>query len=452
MNKKLWMVAGAVLVVIFIALWILASRALNSDTVGDALLAQVSKATGFQISSDDLDLSIFNGLEMNGVTAEGEDSGASYKLQLSRLVFRVRFLPLLSGTVSVNQILLDEPDVLIVTRKEAATKGKIKSETVQEEPADPEGGSLRFEVAEFRVNNARIRLQSETQQGTNEDSLTIDGLDISLEDIAFDPQRERLVQRFSGRGTVSAERLVLSQLPVRHLQGELVASEGLAELSKLSMSMDQGDFEASFKLDLNPVPFQYAFSGQVDPIDVNQIVGLSESGSLGPGRLDLSGQGQGPESRNLQAKGNLHLENGNIPAHPVLEQVQKVVGMQGLVGGEYRATDAQFTVDDNRINLSGFALETALAGLDVGGWADLDGPLKIDIGLRTPREGLSIPKVPPVALDTLADERGWVTVPLEVNGTLENPRVVPDIEALTDQGVKGAVRKLGDLLGGRRNN
>ena len=117
-----------------------------------------------------------------------------------------------------------------------------------------------------------------------------------------------------------------------------------------------------------------------------------------------------------------------------------------MVGSEYETTDARFTVLNNRVDLEGFSLETAPAGLDIGGWVDLEGRLRMQIGLRTQREGLSIPRLPPAVLDTLADEKGWVTIPLQVTGTLESPTVAPDVNALTSQAATGATRLLKGLF------
>ena len=445
MNKKILLV-GLAIVAVILVLWFALIGILNSDALGDALLAQASRATGISLSAEEFDLGFFSGLEMTGVTAEGESSAGQYKIELEELVFRHRFWPLLSGTLAVDKILVNRPDVLFISRKTASTSTELDSEPIIRD--DSENVGFRLEVNEIRLTDGRIQVQSE--QESLEEGLRIEGLSITLENIGFDPTLQNPVQRISGSGTISADSILLGKMPIRDLRSDLVVREGVADLTQVDFSMDQGDLQSSLRADLARVPFEYRFSVQADPINVNQIVGLGRDGSLGPGRLEMEGEGQGPESADLKADGFLHLDNGQLPSHPILQKAQAVVGIQDLIGGQYEATDAQFQVENNKVMVDGFSLETARAGLNIAGWVALEGPLEMKIGLRTPREGLSIPKVPPVALDIMADDQGWVTVPLLVTGTLEDPRVIPDLDSLQDQGVEGATRQLRNLIRGRR--
>lgn len=43
-------------------------------------------------------------------------------------------------------------------------------------------------------------------------------------------------------------------------------------------------------------------------------------------------------------------------------------------------------------------------------------------------------------LDVLADDRGWVAIPIKISGTLEEPKVRPDANALLQQAGSGAKR------------
>ena len=442
--KKIFLAAVIVLVVLVVVLSIVLAGFYDSDAVGRALLAQAGKATGLRLTAQEFDLRILSGLEMAGVVAEGDSSAGKYRLKLQRLVFKHRLRPLLSGTIAIDKILLMRPDVLLISR----TSGKAP--TAEAQQGTPEEGGFRLEVAEIEVIDGRLRVQAPRPAGPPEDRLLIEGLGITLDGIELDQGSGSAVQRLSGEGEIVAHRVLLGELPIRDVDAQIATEGGVIKLTGVSLSTDQGDLEATLQMNLNRVPFQYEFSARGDPVNVNEIVGLGTDGSLGPGRLTLKGNGRGPESRHLKAAGVLHLESGEVPAHPVLEQVQDIVGIEHLVGSEYQATDANLEVTNNRVNLEEFAMETAEAGLDIGGWADLAGPLQMKIVLRTPREGLSIPNVPPVVLDTLEDEKGWVKVPLLVTGTPEDPEVAPDLEELASQGIKGAIRSLGDLFGGGR--
>jgi uncharacterized protein involved in outer membrane biogenesis len=446
MNRKALIGIAAAVILLIIVVAIVLSNALDSDVLGPIFLAKASDASGIRLTAEEFELGIFSGLEMAGVTAEGRYADGEYRIELRRLVFEHDLGPLFSGTLAVRSILLDEPKIHLVTR--SSEQGAVSSaDPTSTSEQGERGGDFNLEVAELRVDQGQITIERATATGNPEHNLTINGLNIALQSIAFDPERAKAVQKVSGEGTILAEEILLGSFLLRDLAGNLSATEGMLELSSLTLSMDQGDLDATMRVDLNPVPFEYEFSAQGAPVNVNVIVGLSENTSMGPGRLEIEGHGRGPESNDLKAKGVLHLGEGEIPTHPILVQTQSALGIQNLVGGAYQSSEAQFTIENGRVDLSGFSLETPQAGLDIAGWVTLAGPLEIDIGVRTPREGVSIPKVPSAVLDTLSDDKGWLTVPVEVTGTLEDSRVRPDVDALMNQAGKGVTRKLKNLLG-----
>ena len=76
------------------------------------------------------------------------------------------------------------------------------------------------------------------------------------------------------------------------------------------------------------------------------------------------------------------------------------------------------------------------------------------MAVRTPRPEIRMVTVPPAVLDALADQEGWVRIPMKVTGTRNAPRVSPDMVALLadarHEGGKAlgnkAAEKLRDLL------
>ena len=156
----------------------------------------------------------------------------------------------------------------------------------------------------------------------------------------------------------------------------------------------------------------------------------------------MQASGAGSSSRDLQAKGSVALAAGTLPDAPVLKDIDRSLGKEVVVGAPYQATRADFTIADNIATLSPFRFETALARVDTSGKADLDGPLDLELSVATPREGIRIGGVGSDVLDVLADEQGWVPVPMTVTGTIDDPKVRPDAKALLSQASKGYKRGL----------
>ena len=80
--------------------------------------------------------------------------------------------------------------------------------------------------------------------------------------------------------------------------------------------------------------------------------------------------------------------------------------------------------------------------VDLEGSVDLDGPLSLSVVVRTPREGLEIKEVRDEVLDLMTTEEGWVAIPFQVAGTVEEPSVRPDARALAAVGRSGAGKLL----------
>jgi hypothetical protein len=74
------------------------------------------------------------------------------------------------------------------------------------------------------------------------------------------------------------------------------------------------------------------------------------------------------------------------------------------------------------------------------GWVHLDGPLELDFAVGTTREGIDISGVGSTVLDVLADDDGWIMIPITVTGTQEDPKVRPDTSALLAQAGQGTKR------------
>jgi hypothetical protein len=355
------------------------------------------------------------------------------------LIFKHRLGPLLSGTIAVDKVLLERPDITLVTTDKApvpaepeqAAKPKI------EEAGD---GGLRLEVALIEVRDGRLLIQKQTASDHTEQSLEMVDLNIVLSDLVFDPKGDSVVQRISGQGRLEAQQVSAGSLPLRDLEGDLAVDKGLVEIKDLSFSMDQGDLEADLTADLGKSPLTYKLTATGDPLNVNEVVGLGENGTLGPGSLQLNASGIGTDPRGLKADGVLKLTEGRIPSHSVLSKTQGALGLMGLVDSTYESTETTFQLANKKLEFTELALQTNEVGLTLGGWAHLDGQLELDLSVRAQRSKLQIEKVPPRVLDSLADEEGWVAVPVRVTGTRYEPNVVPDTDALLTQARKGGRR------------
>lgn len=443
--KKLLMGTGLLAALAMAALFFVE---FDSPALGRAVLERANAATGLTMQARKFSLSLWRGVVVQDLEAKGALGASDLEARCSRLVLQHRFLPLLRGRVAVSGVLLDSPQIELRERKAAKRsspasvpqpKAGANAEPAGEASAGggaPGGGpSLGLEVSEIRIENGAA---SSYTRESKKPAVAVSGLNLVLRQVAFDPKALTPLHGLSARGHLETSQLVLDATKIERLEGELQLGGGRFEVPELSFESEQGKFRASLVVDFNRTPLGYTLKLQGDPLDTNAVLSAGGKGSFGPGRLDFQAEGSGTDSRAVKGKGVLKLQPGTIPSTPVLAAVEKSLGRTALVGARYQATEARFRIERNRVLLEPFQLATEQAAIRLSGWADLEGPLGLQLTLRTPREGLKIKEVRDEVLDALTDDQGWVSLPFKVSGTSAEPSVAPDGQALMAQAKQGA--------------
>ena len=352
MLKKLLIV---VLVIVVIGL-VLLTRDWDSPELGQALLDKVSEATGVQMTATGFRFNLLKGVELSGVQASSvEEDGREFSFSLDELVFEHRVMPLLSGTVAIDRIVLERPQFELVDSPEEAGQVLLGTSTLSDVQS-------RFQLA-----------------------------------------------------------------------------SAVFDLLELSFSTPHGEFAGEMQVDFNPVPFVYTLTAEGNPLDLNSMVGAREG--FGPGVVQLEAEGVGADTKDVKASGGIQLAAGEFPAVELFTGVDQTLGKTVLVGAQYEATEASFRLENNVVTLAPFRFTSEIARLDLEGTVNLEGPIDLGFAVATPREGLDIEGVGANVLDVLSDDQGWVPVPMSVTGTLEEPRVRPDSQALIAQAGSGLKRE-----------
>jgi hypothetical protein len=445
----------ALLVLLVVAAFLLA-REWDSPRLGRALLDQVGQATGLELEASGFRLSLLRGLVLEEVKGRSSEAGRELAFSLDRLVFEHRLLPLLRGTVAVDRVELLKPQIELVEKTGASRAGgKTPVPPPAPQPSPPPSGDvpLALEVREIRVADGTLALRVEGVEGETR----VEGLEVLIEDLRLDPGAG-LLAGLAAKGELGARRVLVAPYSATDLRGRYALAEGRLEMSSLEMMSPYGPFTATMQIDLNAVPYAYTLTAKGDPLDLNRAMGASEG--FGPGRAEMKASGAGPESKAVKASGEVALAAGRFPAAPAFEGVDAALGKKVLVGSSYQATSLRFRLANDVVTLQPFRLEAELARLDLQGTVKVAGPLDLALSVATPREGVEIDGLGGSVLDLMSDAQGWVPVPMKVSGTIEKPRVLPDVKALSAQAGRGAKREaeaaamdaLGGLLGKKKKN
>jgi hypothetical protein len=110
-----------------------------------------------------------------------------------------------------------------------------------------------------------------------------------------------------------------------------------------------------------------------------------------------------------------------------------------VVGTTFEASPAKFELTGDRLRLQPFTLTGQSLRLGLDGTVEASGPIALvaNVGVRraeiTPERELSRQ-----TLDALTDESGWMTFPVAVSGTADNPSIEPDMGAIKQAVAKAA--------------
>lgn len=439
MLKKI-LIVGAVLLFVVV---FLVTKDWDSPELGQALLDKVGEATGVEMTATGFRFNLFKGVELDNVTASSASPGRELDFTLDQLVFEHRIGPLLSGTVAIDRIVLDHPQFELVetpSQAEPAPEAEPAEPSADTEPTAPneedeEGGGLALEVKQILVRNGSIVMRN-TDSGSE---TRVEGLDFTMENLQFDPTAESLAA-LAAEGELTIAKINLDTLALTDLESRFQLASAVFDLSELVFTTTHGKFAANANVDFNPVPFTYTMTATGDPLDLNGMVGASEG--FGPATMQLEADGVGADTKDVDAQGGLNLAAGTFPETDPFAGIDKALGKKVVAGAPYEATELSFVLDNNIIRLAPFRFTTELARLELEGTISLDGPIDLGLSVATPREGLQIEGATSTVLDVLADDEGWVPVPMTITGTMEQAKVRPDAKALMAQAGAGAKREV----------
>jgi hypothetical protein len=456
MRKGLWIVGGlAVLlgglaVVVFVVDF-------DSPLLGKALLDEMGARTGLAIEASGFRLNLWRGLRLDGVRFAMDGPSGHLTVNAAGLVGEHRLPALLRGKVEIERIVVYHPQIELVTPPEEAPAAVAAPASMPGPAASPAASSMADGTADGPILSVdRILVRNGTlatrTEGAPAPDVEIHGLDVELRGLALDDAPNAL-EGLHAEGDLHTGEIVLGGLRATEGNGKLRLAAGHFLLEDFGLKLPQGRFLlGQFDADLTRDPFAYHFGLRVDPLDSNAVLAAGPGGGFGPGVLAFGATGTGTETRDLTGDGTLALAAGRLPGSPLFAAIEVVLGRAVLRGSAYEPVTVPFHIRADRLHLEPFELRTSLLALGVSGWADLAGPLDLRIAVRAPRDAVALARMPSEALDLVADEGGWVTVPLRVAGTLEVPRVTADIEALRAQGrraVREAVRQRVEKGAGR---
>ena len=89
-------------------------------------------------------------------------------------------------------------------------------------------------------------------------------------------------------------------------------------------------------------------------------------------------------------------------------------------------------VADGVIEIDPFDIVTEIARISASGTVALEQEIDVKLAVSFPRDLFSREGVSEEVLDALTDREQWLTIPLAITGTPQNPRFGPDMDVVAE--------------------
>jgi uncharacterized protein involved in outer membrane biogenesis len=182
----------------------------------------------------------------------------------------------------------------------------------------------------------------------------------------------------------------------------------------------------------------------------------------GTAAVDVSLRGRAGEPKllpTISGPGRLEIRDGTIKSTGMVQQVMRLLEIAGATGvakseTPFRSLTADFNVSQGVAATKNLQFRSDDLDLDGGGTVGLGGALKLDVlgSFSKAISGQLVAKTQ--ALSMRVNDQGRLTVPLQIRGTVQSPKVQLDVDKVIREGVtkelkKQGTKKLLDKLFGR---
>lgn len=248
--KLKWVLTAVVAVIVALVVAgyaVLAS--LDVEQYRGTIEAEAKKATGRDLTLAgpiDLKVSLTPAITVEDVTLGNADWGSrSQMVKLKRFELQVALLPLLTGEVHLQRLILIEPDILLETNAEGQGNWSLQPVEGEASPAPSEGGGdLKLSIDEVRIEGGSLTYRD--GKSGEETRVQLSALDAKAggagEPIALNAQGSFNEQPFSLDGSVgSFAQLESGPFPVKltaEAAGATVALDGAIAQPKSGQGID----------------------------------------------------------------------------------------------------------------------------------------------------------------------------------------------------------------------
>ncbi len=353
---------------------------IDSPNLGEAILRKVGAAGGFRLKASRFKWNLTRGLVAEEVEAHSGFPGGRFTVHIDRILFEHEWLPLLTRKVVIKRLILKQPRAMIVKARNFSSPGSAesgRSDSGSRVPS-PSKASMSFDpilrVLEFLIEDGALVTQGFQSGGSG---VSLVGLDLAFRNLQFQTGAITPLHGLVAQAEIEARTMDVDSIRLREVSGRVDFNRGRVAVADLNYSTPNGAFTARIGVDFNQIPLGYELSLESDHYNIGAYVGARDNDNFPLGSLSFEATGYGTDLNNASGQGVLRLNEGVLPAFPLVTEAEKSLGRDGLAGSSFEPLGIPFEAKNGHLVVPPFVLRTEGASTTIGGSVGSEGSLAL---------------------------------------------------------------------------
>lgn len=331
------------------------SRYVRSPAFKDEALEMARGELGTDVRVDQLQVSLFSGVELRGVVIGNPNGFSGNLLTADAFVLRYRLWPLLRRRVEIEQLSLDKPVIVLsqnakgtwnyekigtpeglVTKTSAArpsAESKAPSVSAKSEPASP----VDVVLSKLAITDGSLSMVSDKGKSL-----------VKVDGIGFSSSVSLTDNKLAGTGKAGIEKINLSdKLFVQKAGTPVILGSDQVKLASLAGELADGKISGDVTVNYGS-GLQYMVNLQLQNSDVAKLLQEAGSKPVVDGKLNittaLEGTGGLPT---IVGTGRVQIADGKLMKIPILSLVASLLQIDALRELKFSECVVEFSISNN---------------------------------------------------------------------------------------------------------
>lgn len=450
--RKSVKIVGIIVGVIVVLVVLLCIIPITSPKLKDLALARAKPILGREVTIERVRIVLLRGIRLDKVTVANKEGFAKEPIFFGkRMVVKYELLPLFHRELVIKKVVLLEPKILLERDRDGVwnfsgigKKAEARPETkpVAEKGEGKVKKGLTLTISQVVIKKGEVSLEDRSQAALKSLKTGID-LSSSIE----------MKEGFASKGRINLNDLTAQMNPttkkplkVSKLEIPYEFKDNLLTIESLKAATCPGELKAEAKIDLKKT--EYNLKAKIEKMEINDLLSSLTTvkdmvyGTLATD-LEVEAKGKGRELvQDAKGKGFINLTQGRIsglpPQKKLLTSLSSALPIPSLEEIPYNSISSHFDLREVKIKTEDFELNSDLMKISAQGTYSLaSAGLDFDITVKTTTKLIRSLDIPV----QLRDEEGNASLPFELKGTIQDPKVQPKWEKMIKKALEKTVEE-----------